>query len=135
MLFLDTSALLKRYVDEDGTSTVVAAMAGDPVWVASALARAETEVAIGRLPVQGDETAIRLRRLVDDWDHFRVVPVDAECLRLATFIAAERPVPILAAVHVAAAERLPRPFRFLTFDPLRAAAARAMGFDVRGVEG
>ena len=134
MLFLDTSALLKRYVDEDGTSTVVAAMAGDRVWVASALARAETEIVIGRLPVEGDETAIRQRRFEEDWDHFRVVPVDMECLRLATFIAAERPVPMLAAIHLAAAERLPRPFRFLTFDPHRAAAARAMGFDVHGVE-
>jgi predicted nucleic acid-binding protein len=132
MLFLDTSALLKRYVDEDGTSTVVAAMAGDHVWVASALARAETEVAIGRLPVDGDENVIRQRRFGEDWEHFRVVPVDVECLRLAAFIAAERPVSMLAAIHVAAAERLPRPFRFLTFDPHRAAAARAMGFDVRG---
>jgi predicted nucleic acid-binding protein len=134
MLFLDTSALLKRYVDEDGTSTVIAAMAGDREWVASALAGGETEVAIGRLPVEGNETAVRQGRFAEDWGHFRVVPVDLECLRLATSIAAERRVPMLAAIHLAAAERLPRPFRFLTFDPRRAAAARAIGFDVRGAE-
>jgi predicted nucleic acid-binding protein len=132
MLFLDTSALLKRYVDEDGTGTVVAAMAGDQVWIASALAGAETEVAISRLPAPEEERARQQRRYEEDWERFRVVPVDAECLRAAARIAGEQGIRIVDAIHVAAALRLPRPFRFLTFDPHQAEAARALDFDVRG---
>jgi predicted nucleic acid-binding protein len=133
MLFLDTSALLKRYVDEDGTGIIVAAMAGDHVWMASALAGAETEVAIARLPVADDERARQLRRYEEDWEHFRIVPVDAECVGVAAHIATEQGIRIVDAIHLAAAMRLPRPFRFLTFDPDQADAARALGFDVRGV--
>ena len=131
MLFLDTSALLKRYVDEDGTGTIVAAMAGDQVWMASALAGAETEVAIARLPVADDERARQQRRYEEDWEHVRVVPVDAECVRVAARIAIEQHIRMVDAIHLAAAMRLPRPFRFLTFDPDQADAARALGLDVR----
>ena len=132
MLFLDTSALLKRYVDEEGTGTIVAAMAGDHVWVASALAGVETEVAIARLPVADEDRARQQRRYEEDWEHFRVVPVDAECLRAAARIAAEQRIRIVDAIHLAAAARLPQPFRFLTFDPDQAEAARSLAFDVRG---
>ena len=41
-LFVDTSALVKRYVSEEGRELVVAEMAADPVWCASAIARTET---------------------------------------------------------------------------------------------
>jgi uncharacterized protein len=132
MLFLDTSALLKRYVDEDGSGIVIAAMAGDDVWLASALAGPETEVAIARLPVSDDERVRISRRYQEDWAHFRVVPLDAECLQVAARVAAEQPIRIVGAIHLAAAMRLPRPFRFLTFDPDQAEAARALGLDVRG---
>ena len=131
-MFLDTSALLKRYVDEDGSGIVISAMAGDDVWLASALAGPETEVAIARLPVADDDRARVLRRYQEDWEHVRVVPVDAECLQVAARIATEQPIRIVDAIHLAAAMRLPRPFRFLTFDPDQAEAARALGFDVRG---
>jgi predicted nucleic acid-binding protein len=132
MLFLDTSALLKRYVDEDGTGTVVAAMAGDHEWIASALTGAETAVAISRLPVAEDDRARQQRRYEEDWEHFRVVPVDAECLRDAARIAAAQGIRIVDAIHLAAASRLPQPFRFVTFDPDQADAARALDLDVRG---
>ncbi len=34
------------------------------------------------------------------------------------------------AVHLAAAERLPRPIRFVTFDPAQIGVALGLGFDV-----
>ena len=74
-------------------------------WVASALAGAETEVAIARLPVADDERARQQRRYEEDWEHFRVVPVDAECLRAAARIAAEQGIRIVDAIHLAAARR------------------------------
>ena len=60
------------------------------------------------------------------------MPVDRECLRVAARIAAEQGIRIVDAIHLAAATRLPRPFRFLTFDPDQADAARALDLDVRG---
>ena len=36
VIFLDTSALVKRYVDENGSRTVMAAMDADSVWLAAA---------------------------------------------------------------------------------------------------
>jgi predicted nucleic acid-binding protein len=119
-LFLDTSALLQRYVEGEGSSTVIAAMAGDPLWVASALAGVETRIALHRLPVGTDVQERWRQRFADD------------CLREATRIGTEQGVGTVDAVHLAAAERLPRPFRYLTFDREQAAAARALGFDVLG---
>lgn len=49
MLFLDTSALLKRYVLEEGSALVLELMARDELWTASALAQAETVVALCHL--------------------------------------------------------------------------------------
>jgi predicted nucleic acid-binding protein len=132
MLFLDTSALLKRYVEEDGTQIVLDLMDGDREWVASALARAETEVTLCHLGLGGRAEADQRRRLRDDWDHFRVVPVDNSCLVRATEIGCQQRVRTLDAAHLAAADRLPRPFVFLTFDRQQAAAARALGLSVAG---
>ncbi len=131
-IFLDTSALLQRYVEGEGSSTVIAAMAGDPVWVASALASVETRISLHRLPVGTDVQERWRQRFADDWDHVTVVPVDLDCLREATRIGTEQGVGTVDAVHLAAADRLPRPFRYLTFDREQAAAARALGFDVLG---
>ena len=52
-LAIDTSALIKRYLRELERDLVLEAMADDPVWCASALARTETMVALhraGKLP-------------------------------------------------------------------------------------
>ena len=38
------------------------------------------------------------------------------------------------ALHLAAADRLPRPLTFLTFDPAQIPVAMSLGFDVASVE-
>lgn len=134
MLVLDASALVKRYVEEAGTSDVVALMTGDPGWCASALCRAETHVTLCHL---GFEEAVEeqlTRSLQADWEHFLVVPVDDFCLARAAEIGCERKLRTLDAVHLAAADRLPRPFTFVTFDVRQGQGARSLGFDVVGVE-
>ena len=45
-LILDTSALVKRYLDEEGTPLVLARMADDPEWCASALALTEVHITL-----------------------------------------------------------------------------------------
>ena len=46
MLFLDTSAWLKRFLDELGNELVIRLMAEDPAWAFSAIARTEAEIAL-----------------------------------------------------------------------------------------
>jgi predicted nucleic acid-binding protein len=130
-LFLDTSALVKRYRDEDGTQEVLAAMAEDLGWVVSAVARTEASLALS-VAVEATDRAILARHLAEDLDRCLIVPLDPECLERATEIGCAHQVRTLDAIHLAAADRLPRPFRFATFDRRQAEAAEALGFSVLG---
>jgi uncharacterized protein len=127
---LDTSALLALAVDRAERSIVLDALAADPLWSASALALTEALPAIDRLTDEGVlrldlEDAIRLA-----WDHLHVVPVDQRCLDRAAGLAREQPVRLTSAIHLAAAERVPPPVRFVTFDPGQLGVALGLGLDV-----
>jgi predicted nucleic acid-binding protein len=132
MLVLDASALVKRFVEEAGTSDVVRLMADDSGWAASALCRAETHVTLCHLGFEETVERQLARSLEADWEHFLVVPVDDLCLARAAEIGCNRRLRTLDAIHLAAADRLPYPFTFVTFDVRQAEAARALGFDVAG---
>ena len=127
---LDTSAVLAVAVDGPQRRVVLDAMADDAVWAASAMALTEALPALDRLT---DEPILRLDledaiRLV--WDHLHVVPVDQRCLDRASDLARRQPVRLSDAIHLAAAERLPGPVRFVTFDPAQIGVALGLGFDV-----
>jgi hypothetical protein len=64
------------------------------------------------------------------WDHLHVVPVDQRCLDRAASLARSQPVRLSDAIHFAAAERLPAPIRFVTFDPVQITVALGLGMDV-----
>ncbi len=129
-LALDTSALLAVAVDGPQRAIVLAALDDDPVWCASALALTEALPAIDRLT---DEPILRADledavRLV--WDRLHVVPVDQRCLDRAARLSRDQPVRLTDAIHLAAAERLPGPVRFVTFDPAQIGVALGLGLDV-----
>ena len=129
-LVLDTSAVLALGVDGRDRATVLGALDDDGLWAASALALTEALPAIDRLSdeevVRADlEDAIRLT-----WDYLHVVPVDQRCLDRAAALARTQPVRLTDAIHLAAAERLPAPIRFVTFDPAQIGVALGLGFDV-----
>jgi len=129
-VFLDTSALLALAIDGPQRAVVLDALAGHDVWAASAMALTEALPAIDRL---SDEAIIRLD-LEDavrlSWDHLHIVPVDQRCLDRAAALARTQPVRLTDAIHFAAAERLPEPVRFVTFDPPQLGVALGLGFDV-----
>jgi predicted nucleic acid-binding protein len=129
-LALDTSALLALVIDGTQRAVVLEALAADPVWCASALALTEALPAIDRLTdepaIRSDlEDAIRLT-----WDHLHVVPVDQRCLDRAATLSRLQPVRLTDAVHLAAAERLPAPVGFVTFDPAQIGVALFLGLQV-----
>ncbi|WP_420450904.1 PIN domain-containing protein [Ilumatobacter sp.] len=127
---LDTSAVLAVAVDGPQRRAVLAALAEDPVWAASALVLTEALPAIDGLT---DDEHLRLdledavRRV---WDHLHLVPVDQRCLDGAAALARSQPVRLTDAIHFAAAARLPHPIRFVTFDPAHIGVAMGLGYEV-----
>jgi uncharacterized protein len=130
-LFVDTSALVRRYVQGPGRDLALEAMAADPVWCASALCRSETLLALHRLAVTPGQHERMWGHLRDDWDAFVVIPVDDRCLAHAVELGAGYGLRTVDAVHLAAADLLPRPATYLTFDHRQIPAAAGLGFDVR----
>lgn len=129
-LFVDTSALVKRYVLEPGRDVVLDAMAGHDVWCASAIARTEAALVLHRVAVSRRQAERLERLLADDWDGFHVVPVDERCLATAAEIGANHGLAVAHAIHLAAATRLPRPVAYLTLDPRQVTAAVALDLDL-----
>ena len=134
-LALDTTALLSRYLEGPSRDAVLEAMVADRDWCASALALSEALMLVDRL---GDDTARTddLRRaLRDDWERIHVVPVDQRCLERAAELGRTQPLRTVDAIHLAAADRLPRPLTYATFDPSQIPVALSLGFDVLGGAG
>lgn len=126
----DTSALLAVAIDGPQRAIVLDALTAEDVWAASAMALTEALPAIDRLVDDrfGRADLEDVIRLV--WDHLHIVPVDQRCLDGAAALARSQPVRLSDAIHFAAADRLPRPIRFVTFDPTHIGVALGLDFDV-----
>lgn len=129
-LALDTSALLARYLEGAARSSVLEAMGADSDWCASALALSEALMLVDRLGDDPGRTDAMRRAMRDDWERVHVVPVDAMCLERAAELGRTQPLRTVDALHLAAADRLPRPVTFATFDPAQIPVAMALGFSV-----
>lgn len=97
-LYLDSSALVKRYVAEDGSDEVLLAMRRAEAWSSCRLAFVETVRAVGLKA--GEEGARRVRR---DWSGFDVVELDQGLAESAASLAVEHGLRSLDAIHLAAA--------------------------------
>lgn len=127
---LDTTALIVRHLNHPARAALDAAMATDHAWCASALALAEALALIDRLaidPVTSDELRRALR---DDWGRMAVVPVDTPCLERASELSRLHPVRLADAIHLAAADRLPKPVAYATFDHHQMPVAESLGFTI-----
>lgn len=127
---LDTSALLALVIEGRQRVVVLEALTTGEIWCASALALTEAIPAIDRMTE--DEI---LRSTMEDsvrlvWDHLHIVPIDQRCLDRAAALCRSQPVRVPDAIHLASAERLPRPVKFVTFDPAQIGVALGLGFEV-----
>ena len=131
-LYVDTSALLKRYIEEDESAACERFLVNDPSWITARHTWLEVLRNLGRL-LQGSERA-RVRGLFrTDWSRMLIVELDATTCDRAGDLAETLQVRTLDALHLAAAERagagtLP----FLTYDVRQAQAARSLGWTVLG---
>ncbi len=127
-VFFDTSAVMALHI-ESPLRALAAAELSSPTCV-SAMALTEALALIAKLTdepvVQADlEDVLRLQ-----WDRYAVVPVDQRCLDRAAQLLRDQPLRLADAIQLAAADRLPRPVTFVTFDPAQIPVALSLGFDV-----
>ena len=131
-LYVDSSALIKRYVAEVDSDRADAVLLGDPEWVTGRHTYVEVSLALHR---RLDETA--RQSVVDafeqDWERTFVVALDDAVCRRAAELGIAAGARSLDALHLAAAERAGgRSLPVFTFDVRLAQAARALGFVVVG---
>ena len=131
-MYVDTSALMKRYISERDSVVAEHFLAADPVLITSRLTEVELRRNLARL-LDGDELLIARRQLEDDLNAFALVGLDASTCAEAASIAEQTLCRSLDALHVAAARRTGESTTRLTFDVRQAQAARFAGLAVLGV--
>ena len=130
-LYVESSALLKRYLDEHDSVAAVDLMATDPVLVTCRITEVEVRRNLTRL-LQGDDLTLARRQFSQDLDVFALVAIDATTCNEAARVAEATLCRSLDALHVAAALRAGPATTFLTFDQRQAQAARSAGLAVVG---
>lgn len=127
---MDTSALLRRYLGDQNRRIVVDAMAEAEQWAASSLARTELQIALHHAAPSARVQSALWAAVRDDWEALWEIPVDGRCLARAADIGSQYGLAVADAIHLAAADRLPRPLRFITFERQQIPAAADLGFEV-----
>lgn len=122
-LYLDSSALVKRYVDEEGSDEVEAAMDEARRWETCRIGYVETTRALARY---GDEAAFG--RFQFEWPSFNVVELDLTVAEDAAELAPVTALRALDAIHLAAAlVNADRDLTVATWDKRLHRAARDRG--------
>ncbi len=130
-LYVDSSALLKRYIDEHDSDAAVELMSSDPVVATSRITEIEVRRNLARLLDAPALDAAR-RQFAGDLDAFALMAVDATICNDAARIAEQTLCRSLDSVHLASATRAGASTILLTFDIRQAAAARSIGLRVVG---
>jgi predicted nucleic acid-binding protein len=129
--YTDTSALLKRYIDEPDSDRAVELLVSDPELVTGRHTVIEVRRNLGRLLTPRDASAARMA-FAEDLMAMSLIEIDAATCELAATIAEQTGVRTLDALHLGAASRVGTAMTFLTFDIRQAQAARSLGFLVAG---
>lgn len=130
-LYVDSSALLKRYVDEHDSDVADALLRSDPVLVTSRLTEVEVGRNLSRL-LDGDDLERQRRALSVDLDAFALVGLDPVTMADAARIAQQTLCRSLDSIHLAAARRCGTATVLATFDVRQASVARQIGITVVG---
>ncbi len=105
--YFDTSALVKRYIDEVGRRQVLQLLRRHEC-VASTVVPVELRIALRRRVIEGTLEAARvpeiLKRVSADRAYWTLVEVGAEVLGAAEKLVAVHPLRTLDAIHVASAQ-------------------------------
>jgi|TARA_B100001971_G_scaffold212320_1_gene242187 predicted nucleic acid-binding protein len=130
-LYIDSSAVLKRYFEEEDSTEAIDMMGTDPVMVISPLVEVEVHRNLA-LHLDGERLEEARYRFTLELDGFAIVPLDAQVCAEAARIAEQTLCRSLDAIHLAAARRAGPATTVLTFDQRRAQAARSIGLSAIG---
>lgn len=107
ILYLDTSALLKLYVVEEGRNLVEQAVDEATAVATSSVAYAEARASLARKRREGvfsdDELREAVAALEEDWDTFETLTATENVSRLAGNLAEEHALRGFDAIHLASA--------------------------------
>ncbi len=137
ILYLDTSALVKRYFREPFSHDVISRWKAAEQIVTSSVAYAETMACIYRKKREAsleDKLIAEITGLFHrDWTSFIRVEVSDELNRYIDRVVKRYPLRGFDAIHLASAmviqERIPENFMFTCFDDRLAQAAKSEGLD------
>lgn len=105
--YFDSSALIKHYIDEDGSAQVDRLFAAKQPLITSALTYAEVYAALHRLRRANAMSGAVLQRLCvsveDDWQEFSVVELHEEIRQKIPQLCRDFPLRGCDAVHLASA--------------------------------
>lgn len=142
ILYLDTSALVKLYVSEDGSDIVRQAVEAAGRVATSRVAYAETRAALamaarlGRITEEDRSVAAAVFR--SEWYLFSVVNVTQPLVELAAELAEAKALRGFDAIHLASSilllQRTRDKVRFMAWDMALARAASDMGLTVEGAD-
>ncbi len=128
--YVDSSALLKRYVEEPDSEAADALLRADDELLTGRHTIVEVRRNLARL-LSGAALAAARRAFADDLRSISIIELDEATCESAATIAETVGVRTLDALHLAAAQRISAPgLGFLTFDVRQAQAARALGMTV-----
>jgi uncharacterized protein len=131
-LYVDTSALLKRYVQEPDSERCERYLTADSRWLTARHTKVEVRRNLARI-LSGEALAAAQAAFELDWARALIVELDETTCDHAVFVAESTGARTLDALHLAAAHRLGGEVAFLTFDHRQAQAARRLGMVVLGV--
>jgi uncharacterized protein len=139
--YFDTSALIKRYVEELGRREVLALLR-DNQCIVSAVLPVEVRSALRRRVAEKTLDAKRapgiLKRLAADRAYWTIIEVSREVLAAAEALTSAHPLRALDAIHVASAKLFAdrtaaQTFVFVSADMRQANVAEALGIKTRYV--
>ena len=130
--YVDASAILKLYLEEEGSAQAREILLTTMSWVTARHTLVEVRRALARA-LDGATLDEARRLFADQWERMEIVELDPVTCERAAAIAEDTGTRTLDALHLAAADRAGGGMlRFLTFDDRQAAAARSLGWEVVG---
>lgn len=131
-LYVDSSALMKLYVEEPDSGRAEEILGADPVWVSARHAGVEVRRNLSRL-LEGAALNEARRQFARDWEGTAVVELTTEVCDAAAEVAEVTGARTLDALHLGAAKAVGGgALPFVTFDLRQAQAARGLGWVVLG---
>ncbi|MCK5257537.1 MAG: type II toxin-antitoxin system VapC family toxin [Deltaproteobacteria bacterium] len=136
VIYLDTSSLVKLYVEEESSGEVEGMVQSSKVTATSLIAYAEARVAFARRFREKSFSSRQYRELVssfdEDWDNYLIVRVTKELVQLAGNLAEKHGLRGFDAIHLSSAlilrQELSTPVGFLCYDISLFNASQLEGF-------